>query len=89
MDSTNPDPKNIPNDELQLQNYQDDLDTSGRFHDRVLDEETDDPTELLGVDRGAFKEELDEYAFEESGAEENEDRRETMEDLDQDTDDRS
>lgn len=88
MDSVNPDPKNIPDDELQLQNYQDDLDTSSRFHDPLLDEETDDPTELLGVDRKEFKNELDQYAFEESGVEENEDRRETIEDLDQDTDDR-
>ena len=67
MDSINPDPKNIPDDDLQLQNYQDDLDTSSSIHDPIIDEETDDPTEELGVDRKAFKEELDKYDFDEAG----------------------
>lgn len=65
MDSVNPDPSNIPNDDLQLQNYQDDLDTSSRIHDPIMDEESDDPTEELGVDKREYKRELDKYAVDE------------------------
>lgn len=82
MDSINPDPKNIPNDELKLQNYQDDLDTSSRIHDRIIDEETDDPTEELGVDKNEFKKELDKYDFDEGGRGDD-DMREEIEDRDQ------
>lgn len=67
MDSTNPDPKNIPDDDLTLQNYQDDLDTKGSIRDPIMDEETDDPTEELGVNKGEFKKELDKYDFDETG----------------------
>jgi hypothetical protein len=67
MDSVNPDPKNIPDDDLQLQNYQDDLDTSSTIVDPIMDEESDDPTEELGVDRKEFKDELDKYDFDEVG----------------------
>ena len=49
MDSVNPNPANIPDDDLQLQNYQDDLDTSSSIHDPVIHEETDDPTKELGL----------------------------------------
>jgi hypothetical protein len=67
VDSVNPDPKNIPDDDLQLQNYQDDLDTSGSITDPIIDEETDDPTEELGIDPKEFKKELDKYDFDEAG----------------------
>ena len=67
MDSTNPDPKNIPDDDLTLQNYQDDLDTRGSIRDPIMDEESDDPTEELGVNKGEFKKELDKYDFDEAG----------------------
>ena len=67
MDSINPDPANIPDDELQLQNYQDDLDTSSKIRDPIMDEETDDPTEELGVNPKEFKKELDKYDFDEAG----------------------
>ncbi len=79
MDSVNPDPKNIPDDDLQLQNYQDDLDTSGT--DVITDEETDDPTEELGVDKKEFKKELDKYDFDEAGHGDD-DMREAIEDAD-------
>ena len=83
MDSTNPDPKNIPDDDLNLQNYQDDLDTSGHIHDPIMSEENDDPTEELGVDKKEFKKELDKYAIDEPEDDENteddEDRREDIE----------
>jgi len=63
MDSVNPDPQNIPDDDLRLQNYQDDLDTSSAIADPIMDEGSDDPTEELGVDPKEFKKELDQYAF--------------------------
>ena len=81
MDSVNPDPKNIPDDDLQLQNYQDDLDTSSHIHDPVMDEETDDPTKELGVDHKEFKKELDKYDFDEAGHGDD-DMREAIEDQD-------
>jgi len=82
MDPVNPDPANIPDDDLQLQNYQDDLDTSSAVTDPIIDEETDDPTEILGVDRNEFKKELDKYDFDEAGHGDD-DMREEIEDLDQ------
>jgi len=82
MDATNPDPTNIPDDDLQLQNYQDDLDTDNEIKDPIMDEESDGPTEILGVDQKEYKEELDKYDFDEAGHG-NDDRREQIEDLDQ------
>lgn len=67
MDSINPDPAHIPDDDLQLQNYQDDLDTSSSIHDPIMDEESDDPTKELGVNPKEFKRELDKYDFDEAG----------------------
>lgn len=81
MDSVNPDPKNIPDDDLVLQSYQDDLDTDDSFHDPIIDEETDDPTEELGVDPKEFKDELDKYDFDEEGNGDD-DMREAIEDAD-------
>ncbi len=90
MDSVNPNPGSIPDDDLQLQNYQDDLDTSSSIRDPIMDEETDDPTVELGVDPKEFKKELDHYDFEGTqDDEDDDDRREQLEDLDQDTDDPS
>lgn len=83
MDSVNPNPANIPDDDLQLQNYQDDLDTSSSIHDSVIHEETDDPTKELGVNPKEFKKELDKYAFDGLGRGDD-DRREQLQDLDQD-----
>ncbi len=67
MDTTNPDPKHIPGEDLNLQNYQDDLDTSSSIKDPVIDHETDDPTKELGVDPKEFKQELDKYDIDEQG----------------------
>jgi hypothetical protein len=78
MDSTNPDPKNIPDDDLTLQNYQDDLDTKGSIRDPIMDEGSDDPTEELGVNKSEFKKELDKYDFDEAGHG-NDDMREEIE----------
>lgn len=85
MDTVNPDPQNISDDDLTLQNYQDDLDTSSHIHDPIMDEETDDPTEELGVDKKEFKNELDKYDNDEAGHDDD-DRREFIEDLDEDGD---
>lgn len=82
MDSTNPDPKNIPDDDLILQNYQDDLDTSNSITDPIMDEESDDPTQELGIPQKEFKKELDKYALDEAGYEDD-DRREAIEDADE------
>jgi len=97
MDSVNPDPQQIPDDDLTLQNYQDDLDISSSVKDPIMDEESDDPTEELGVDPKEFKKELDQYAFDDGmkrddektdaegdNSEDIEDRREDIEDLDMD-----
>ena len=97
MDSVNPDPQNIPDDDLTLQNYQDDLDTGSTIKDPIMDEESDDPTETLGVDPKEFKRELDQYAFDDgmkhedeqgdtagNNSEDIEDRREDIESLDMD-----
>jgi len=81
MDIVNPDPANIPDDDLQLQNYQDDLDTSSTITDPIMDEESDDPTEELGVNPKEFKDELDKYDFDEAGHGDD-DMREAIEDLD-------
>lgn len=83
MDPVNPDPANIPDDDLTLQNYQDDLDTSSSIKDPIMDEESDDPTEELGVNPKEFKNELDKYDFGNGGGG-GDDRREQLEDLDED-----
>lgn len=83
MDPVNPDPSNIPDDDLTLQNYQDDLDTNSSIKDPIMDEETDDPTEDLGVDPKEFKNELDKYDSDDSD-QDDDDRREQIEDLDED-----
>jgi hypothetical protein len=85
MDNTNPDPANIPDDDLNLQNYQDDLDTSSSITDPIIDEETDDPTEELGVDPKEFKKELDKYDIDEAGHGDD-DMREEIESRDMDGD---
>jgi len=86
MDTNNPDPKNVSNDDMILQNYQDDLDTSDSIRDAVSDEESDDPTEELGVDPDEFKQELDKYDLDEAG-DGDDDMREEIEDRDQENED--
>ena len=83
MDSVNPDPQNIPDDDLQLQNYQDDLDTSSTIADPVMDDRLDDPTKELGVDAKQFKQELDKYDTDDT-VNGDDDRREDIENLDMD-----
>jgi len=84
MDSVNPDPVNVPDDDLTLQNYQDDLDTSSAIHDPVMNNQRDDPTKVLGVDPREFKKELDKYDFDYTSSGGDDDRREDIEDRDSD-----
>lgn len=49
-------------DDDELQNYQDDLDTSGT--DPVMNNAGDDPTKELGVDPHRFGQELGRYDYE-------------------------
>ena len=88
MDNVNPDPANIPDDDLQLRGYQDDLDTGSSISDAATHDLTDDPTEAFGVNPKEFKKELDRYDFDNSGDEEDDyeddDRREDIESRDMD-----
>jgi hypothetical protein len=70
------------------QNYQDDLTTDDNVKDHISDELSDDPTELLGVNKNEFKAELDKYA-DDGNDSDDEDRREDIEDIDGDEEDRS
>lgn len=65
MSDVNPN-RNLADDEFELQNYQDDLDTDADLPDLVVDEEIDDPIEDLGLDPDEFKEELEMYALDEA-----------------------
>ena len=71
--------------DLHLQNYQDDLDTSGT--DVILHETTDEPQDTTGVPNKALKPELDKIALDEleysDGSGATEDEREMIEDEDQ------
>lgn len=62
--------------------YQDDLDTDESKVDPIMDEETDDPTEELGVPPEEFKRELDSYDVDD-GLAAHDDRREAIEDRDE------
>jgi hypothetical protein len=72
----------VNDDDLQLQNYQDDLDTSSKKTDHIMDEASDDPTKDLRVDPKEFKKELDQIAFDEAGHGAEDDRREDIESRD-------
>lgn len=81
MTTVNPDP--TTDDYLDPKDYQDDLDTNSNMIDRATLEEGDDPSELLGVNKREYAEELDKYDFEDGDGEvEDDDRREDIEDRD-------
>ena len=71
-------------EETTPENYQDDLDTGDDATDRVIDEETDDPTEELGIPPEELKQELDDIDVDNDTATGNEDARENIEDADED-----
>lgn len=71
-------------DDLNLQGYQDDLDTTGT--DTVTHEMTDEPQDSTGVPNRELKDELDKLAFDEEGQSDGtggDDERENIEDMDQ------
>lgn len=76
-------------DDIQLQSYQDDLTTDDNATDPVMEEEGDDPTEELGVPPEEFKDELDKQDFGDHLNEGDDDRRESLEDVEEDGDDDS
>ena len=49
----------MPDDDIQLQSYQDDMSTDDNASDPIMDESGDDPTETLGIPPSEFKAELD------------------------------
>jgi hypothetical protein len=66
------------NDDVKLHNYQDDLDTDDNKWDKVTAEMTDDPTEELGINPNEFRNELNQYATDETN-QDDDDRREQIE----------
>jgi len=88
MDNINPDPANIPDDDLQLRGYQDDLDTGSSITDAATHDLTDDPAKRLGVPPKELKKELDKYDFDNADNDEQneDDRREDIESRDMDVD---
>ena len=79
---------NDDDDDYKVQNYQDDITTDDNVNDKISDELTDDPTKELGVNPNEFKAELDKYV-DDGNDTDNEDRREEIEDIDGDEEDRS
>jgi hypothetical protein len=75
-------------DDIKLHTYQDDLNTDDTTTDPIIDELNDDPTEALGIDPKEFKNELDKYV-DEGNDTDDEDRREDIESIDGDPEDRS
>lgn len=68
-------------DDDDLKNYQDDLDTDGRWQDRVTEEETDNPAEELGVSDRELRDELNKQDFENGGPEDDDAREEAEDNL--------
>lgn len=79
----------MKDDDIHLQSYQDDLTTDDNSTDPVMDEENDDPTKELGVPADEFGGELDKQDFGDHLDKGDDDRRENLEDLDEDADDES
>lgn len=69
-------------DDYDVNNYQDDFDASDDAIDPIIDEETDDPTQILGVSPVEYKNEMDQLDIEDDAAGDKEGARERMEDLD-------
>lgn len=76
----------ILDDQDDLTNYQDDLTTDDTAVDPIMYEENDDPTEILQVPLEEYKKEMDGLDIDDDQAEGNEDMREQVEDLDEDSD---
>lgn len=66
-------------DDLELEGYQDELDTSDEISDQATEDETDDPTETLQVPADEFKDQMDGLDVDEDS----DDIREFIEDADE------
>jgi hypothetical protein len=75
-------------DDITIHTPQDDLTTDDNARDYITEELTDDPTEELGVNPNEFRDELNKYVDDGNDLD-NEDRREDIEDIDGDEQDRS
>lgn len=76
-------------DNFQLQSFQDDLATDDNATDPLMDEMGEDPTKELGIPASEFKDELDKK---DSGLDDeitDDDEREFVEDMDEDSGDDS
>ena len=71
-------------DDIKLKSFQDDLATDDNVTDPVMDETGDDPTKELGVPVDEFKDELDKQDFGDHLNEGDDDRREDLEDREED-----
>lgn len=80
--------KQDDNNDYIPQNYQDEIDTDDNVNDHVTEELTDDPTKELGVNPNEFRDELNKYV-DDGNDNDNEDRREDIEDIDGDEKERS
>jgi hypothetical protein len=76
----------MPHDDqdITIHTYQDDFDTADDKTDPIMDEETDDPLEMFGVPAAEFKSELDKRELNDADTD-NDDQREEIEDLDEDS----
>jgi hypothetical protein len=65
--------------------YQDDLDYKDSAVDPIINEETDDPADELGIPEDEYRDELNKYVDDDTGTGDD-DMRETIEDRDEDDD---
>lgn len=82
VSDTMADDQSTSNDEKM---YQADFDYQDDDRDLIIDEETDNPADELGIPEAEFRDELDKYASGDSG-EGDDDMREDIEDHDEDDD---
>ncbi len=83
-------------DDIQLQSYQDDLNVDDNATDPLMEEVGEDPATELGIPSAEFKNELDKTEVDDEGVYKDDDnvdihdnRREYIEDLDEDSNDKS
>lgn len=75
----------MPDDDYQPQTYQDDLNTDDSATDPLMEEEGENPAEEIGIPQEEFADELNKEDFgDHNESDENDDRREYVEDLEED-----
>ncbi len=68
-------------DDLDVRDYQDDLDSDERWQDRATEEETDNPADELGISGRELGDELKKEDFEYGDPEDDDAREEAEDDL--------